>query len=54
MIALIKVQGCDDSTKIEIEIDEEKFNFLKVLSERITSTATYGCQPKMSVIKKED
>lgn len=45
----IAVHGCDDSTYIEKELNEEQFKFLSEVADEITKASTYGCEPTMSV-----
>lgn len=43
------VDGCDDSTSIEIELTDEQAETVRNVAERITEASTYGCMPKMSI-----
>ena len=46
---IITVSGCDDSTTIEMELDEEQVKLLKEVADKISEAATYGCMPSMEV-----
>lgn len=41
----ISVDGCDDSTVVEMELNELELDFLKRFSKLVNETSTYGCMP---------
>ena len=49
MVVRVSVVGCDDSTHVEVPVDEKELRFLLELAESITEATTYDCQPRLSV-----
>ena len=47
----IEVDGCDDTTELEIELSDFEYLFVKDLAKKITAASTCGCQPRMSISK---
>lgn len=45
----LTINGCDDSTGIEIELTDDQASFVKTLCELFTSASGYQCQPTMSM-----
>lgn len=45
----IKVSGCDDSTRITVDLTPDQLAFLTEIAEKITATSTYSCEPRMYV-----
>lgn len=44
----ISLDGCDDSTYLEVDIDESQKVFIEKLSEMSKKNSTYGCMPTLS------
>ena len=49
MLYEIIVDGCDDSTSIELELTESEFTLVEGIAHLITKASTYGCMPRMYV-----
>ena len=49
MIVGVSLDGCDDSTYVEIEVDEITLEFLLELRALVNKTSTSGCEPKMRI-----
>lgn len=47
----ISVDGCDDSTIVEMELNELELEFLKRFSKLVNETSTYGCMPTIDLIE---
>ena len=45
----IILDGCDDSTKFEMELTNEEFELLEKVSSKANETSTYCCMPRMYV-----
>ena len=45
----ISVDGCDDSTVVEIELTKEEKEFMDKFIKLVNKTSTYGCMPTMSI-----
>lgn len=45
----IIVQGCDDSTRIEMELTLQEYELVKKIADKITETSTYSCMPRMTI-----
>lgn len=45
----IRLNGCDDTTKFELEVSDEQFEFLRTIARLSTEASTYGCQPTLRV-----
>lgn len=41
----ISADGCDDSTVVEMELNELELDFLKRFSKLVNETSTYTCMP---------
>ena len=41
----VSVDGCDDSTVVEMELSELELDFLKRFVKLVNETSTYGCMP---------
>ena len=50
---LISVDGCDDSTEIEVDLTPTQFKLLERIAEQVSEKANYGCMPSMSIEKVE-
>lgn len=50
----ISVDGCDDSTHIEMELTEDEAALVRLIAEKITAAAEYGCMPVMRLEEKSD
>jgi DNA-binding protein Fis len=50
----IEVDGCDDSTCFEVELDAVEFELVKMICEKCTATSAYGCQPRMTISELDD
>jgi hypothetical protein len=46
---IIRLDGCDDSTYIAMELTEDQLEFVKLLCGKSYENSTYGCMPTMSV-----
>lgn len=49
----IDLDGCDDTTHIELESTVEQFEFLKQVASASRTASTYGCQPRLLVTSLE-
>ncbi len=47
---IVWLNGCDDSTRIEIEVTPEQKEFLKRIEVLSAEESKYGCQPKLEVV----
>lgn len=45
----IGLHGCDDSTYIEMELNQEQFEFVKLLCKKSEENSDYTCMPIMEV-----
>lgn len=45
----VTVSGCDDSTSIEIPLNDAEFAIVNAVALKITAASTYGCMPRMDV-----
>lgn len=45
----ICVEGCDDSTYVEMDLSSEELAFVTRLAREVTKASTYQCMPTMSV-----
>ena len=45
----ISVDGCDDSTEIEMELTGAEWALVKWIAQKITEASTYGCMPTMEI-----
>lgn len=45
----VSVDGCDDSTDIEIDATPEELAFLERVAGAIKDKSHYGCMPRMNV-----
>ena len=45
----VSVDGCDDSTIVEMELNELELDFLKRFSKLVNETSTYGCMPTIEL-----
>ena len=45
----IILNGCDDSTKFEMELTNEEFELLKKVSAKSNEASEYCCMPRMYV-----
>ena len=48
---LITLNGCDDTTYCELELNDEELDFLVKISKEINKYSDYGCQPTISIYK---
>ena len=51
---LICLEGCDDTTKCEIELTKEEFDTFIKISKQINKKSTYQCKPHISIYEKWD
>jgi hypothetical protein len=49
----LNVQGCDDTTTVDIEVTDEQLAFLRRLAILVAESSTYGCQPTIEVVELE-
>lgn len=49
----IVVDGCDDETKVTLDVTKEEKIFVEKLASLITETSKHGCQPRMKVTEEE-
>ena len=49
---LIVSEGCDDSTVVEVELDNEQLNTLLFVAKAINTTSWYGCMPRLWIYDK--
>jgi hypothetical protein len=45
----ITVSGCDDSTKVTVDLTPARLAFLTEIAEKITAASEFSCMPKMTV-----
>ena len=45
----VTVQGCDDSTSVELEVSPVELAIIAALAEKITAASGYPCMPVMQV-----
>lgn len=45
----ISVDGCGDSTTIEMELTQVEYELVQKVANAITNASTYGCMPRMSI-----
>ena len=45
----IILDGCDDSTKFEMELTDEEFELLLKVSDKANETSEYCCMPRIYV-----
>ena len=48
---LITLNGCDDTTKCEIELTNEQFETFMQIAKKINKHSTYVCEPTISIYK---
>ena len=48
---LITLNGCDDTTYCELELNDKELNFLIKVSKEINKYSDYQCQPTISIYK---
>lgn len=48
----INIHGCDDSTYVEMVLDEKEIALIKRLEDLVNTTSLGVCQPTMEVKKK--
>lgn len=48
---LITLNGCDDTTYCELELDDKELEFLVRISKEINKWSRYKCQPTISIYK---
>lgn len=53
MKATVVVRGCDDFTKVVVDVEEFELDVLKRIAEKVTATSTSGCMPRMFVYDGE-
>lgn len=41
----IELHGCDDSTYFDVEVNQDRLEFLQELSEKSQSESDYACMP---------
>ena len=44
---IIVIDGCDDSTKFEMELTNEEFELLEKVSAKSNEASKYCCMPRM-------
>jgi hypothetical protein len=50
----IVLSGCDDSTVVEMDLTHDEWAVLDRFAHRTRETSQYGCQPRMSVTRKDE
>lgn len=53
-MCFIKLSGCDDSTLIEMQLNNVEINFLEKIAEKSKENSNYCCMPTMRIIKGEE
>lgn len=48
---LIALNGCDDTTYCELELNDKELEFLIKISKEINKYSTYQCEPTISIYK---
>ena len=48
---LITLNGCDDETYCELELNDKELEFLIKISKEINKYSTYQCEPSISIYK---
>jgi hypothetical protein len=46
---VISLNGCDDTTKIEVDLTDEELNTIIKVGKIVNETSKYGCMPTMSI-----
>jgi len=55
MKIILDVNGCDDTTSFELDVNEDEIKFLKTIVDKCNETRTYVCMPGMEITEiKED
>jgi hypothetical protein len=49
----IIIVGCDDETKIEMDLNDNECELLKRVSALSEKTSTYGCMPILQIVTNE-
>ncbi len=50
----ICVDGCDDSSILNMELTEEEARVVKLVAAKCTETSTYSCMPTMEIEEWEE
>lgn len=50
----VRLQGCDDSTLIDLELANDEIKLLEKIAIKSYEISTYACMPVMEVIKGEE
>lgn len=45
----VNINGCDDSTRFNMEVTNEEYDFLLKLARLSRYTSTYGCEPTIEI-----
>jgi len=46
---IISLNGCDDTTKIEVDLTDEELNTIIKVGKIVNETSNYICMPTMSI-----
>lgn len=49
---LITLNGCDDTTKCEIELTKKQLETFMQIAKKINEKSTYQCEPTISIYEK--
>lgn len=49
----ISINGCDDSTHIEMDLDRKEADLVREISRKSKEASTYGCMPTIEIEKAE-
>ena len=50
----IDLEGCDDTTRFFIELDENEKKLVEEISRLSIETSTYGCMPTLSIYEVKE
>ncbi len=50
----IKLQGCDDNTRITMNLSDDEYKLIKRLAERSEELSEYKCMPVLKIKTQED
>lgn len=46
---LINLEGCHESTRLDVELSDEQYQLVKHIADRLTGAAADHCQPTMTI-----
>lgn len=51
---LITVSGCDDRTRVRVDLNPDEVAVIDRVAERITQASDSSCQPRMSICRADE